>query len=407
MTSMYSFTEQFAAPQGSPIRELFKYLAQPGMISFAGGYPAPSLFDSQGLARSAAAAMREYPAACLQYGATEGDASLNQALRMLMQERGIAAQAEQLLITTGSQQAFELLLRVLVAPGDCIAIERPAYPAAIQALRIAGANICALSSDAGGLDVDAFEQQLEQGLRPRLLYLVPTFANPSGATLTLARRKKLLALAIRYRMLVVEDDPYGELRFSGAPLPTLYQLAQEIPGAAEWLIYLSSLSKIVAPGLRIGWLLAPAEIRRRAVIAKQTSDLCTAPWMQLTAAHYLSSGQLAPHMAKLIAAYRLRCDTMLTALRQQFGAALEVVEPEGGMFIWARWHNRSDATQLLQTAIAENVLYVPGSAFFADRPDPASLRLSFAMAEPEAIADGVKRLKTAYERFMSSSEKNR
>lgn len=405
MKPAYRFNPAFQTPQGSPIRELFKYTQQPGMISFAGGYPSPALFDADALAHSGAAVLRESPTACLQYGATEGVPALTEALRALTQQRtGGKAAAENLLVTTGSQQAFELLLRVLVGPGDCVAIERPAYPAAIQALRLANAEMLEIPSDGDGMDTQALEQLLLAGARPKLLYVVPTFANPTGATLPSVRRRHLLELAVRYRMLVIEDDPYGELRFAGAPQPLLLEVADDVPGGADWLVYLSSLSKIVAPGLRIGWMCGPAEILRRAVIAKQTGDLCTAPWMQLAAARYLRDGCLARHLPTIIATYKERCETMLTSLRECFGESLEVTVPQGGMFIWARWRDGTEATTLLQQAVIENVMYVPGGAFYASTADPARLRLSFATASPEEIRTGMARLKTAYEKLKNESQ---
>lgn len=397
MTPAYRFNPAFEAPQGSPIRELFKYTQQTGMISFAGGYPAPALFDAEALGRSAAAVLREAPAACLQYGASEGAPALIEALRALTRERANgAACADDLLVTTGSQQAFELLLRVLVASGDCVALERPAYPAAIQALRLAGAAMLEIPGDDEGMDTQALEQLLLAGARPKLLYLVPTFANPTGATLSSARRRHLMELAVRYRMLVVEDDPYGELRFAGTPQPLLLEVAANVPGGADWLVYLSSLSKIVAPGLRIGWMCGPAEILRRAVIAKQTGDLCTAPWMQLAAARYLQDGCLARHLPRIIATYKERCETMLQSLQQCFGEDMEVTTPQGGMFIWARWRDGTGAAALLRQAVTGNVMYVPGDAFYASDPDPARLRLSFATASPQDIRTGMTRLQAAH-----------
>jgi len=405
MTAAYRFNPAFQSPQGSPIRELFKYTQQPGMISFAGGYPAPALFDADALARSAAAVLEQSPAACLQYGATEGTAVLAQALRQLTRERiGGTGEVADLIVTTGSQQGFELLLRVMLSPGDCVAIERPCYPAAIQALRLAGADLLEVPWDEAGMDTDALEQLLIAGARPRLLYVVPTFANPTGATLPLARRRHLLTLAVRYQFLVIEDDPYGQLRFSGEVQPLLLQLAQEIPGAADWLVYLSSLSKVVAPGLRIGWMCGSPEILRRAVIAKQTGDLCTAPWMQMAAARYLTDGCLEAHLPAIIATYRERCEIMLDALRRAFGESLSLIAPEGGMFIWASWNDGTDATALLHEAVRQNVMYVPGAAFYAQDADAARLRLSFANAQPGEIIEGVARLKAAHLAWQRAKE---
>lgn len=403
MTAAYRFNPAFQSPQGSPIRELFRYTQQPGMISFAGGYPAPALFDTQGLAKSAATLLDSAAAACLQYGATEGAAQLAQVLKQVTRTRIGGADPGDLIVTTGSQQGFELLLRILLEPGDGVVIERPCYPAAIQALRLAHAELLEIPGDAQGMDTDALEALLLAGARPKLLYLVPSFANPTGATLPLVRRRHLLALAVRYQFIVIEDDPYGQLRFSGQAEPPLLQVAQEIEGARDWLVYLSSLSKIVAPGLRIGWMCGPSEILRRAVIAKQTGDLCTAPWMQMVAAQYLQAGHLEAHLPHIIATYRERCAIMLSSLREAFGDRLSLIAPEGGMFIWASWKDGTDATALLRTAVRHNVMYVPGSAFYATPSDPGHWRLSFANAQPQEIIEGVTRLRRAHAEAQQTS----
>ncbi len=261
--SFFRFTPAFANPQGSPIRELFPYLSRPGMISLAGGYPSPSLFDQEGLAAAAAQAMTT-GATALQYGATEGSPALREQLAAQCQARGIHCVAGDVLVTTGSQQGFDLLLRVLVQPGDVVCVETPAYPATIAALRQAGARILSTPVDGHGLNVDALEVLLEElpaHERPRLLYTVPNFSNPCGTLLTQERRAKLVQLALQYGFVVVEDDPYGELAFTDQRPEPVYAAAQ------QWLqakggegenpvVYLSSLSKTVAPGLRVGWMVA-------------------------------------------------------------------------------------------------------------------------------------------------------
>ncbi|MEQ5843889.1 PLP-dependent aminotransferase family protein [Paraburkholderia acidicola] len=394
---MYAFTPPFEAPTGSPIRELFKYLAQPGMISFAGGYPASDLFDVAGLEAADARAAQQ-PALCLQYGPTDGLAMLKEELAKLMARRGTPCSPQDLLVTTGSQQGFDLLLRVLVAPGDTVLVEQPAYPATLQALRLQQANIVTLPVDRDGLDVDALDALLASGALPqppKLLYTVPTFANPTGATLTRERRVALLRLAVRYRFLVVEDDPYGDLRFAGAALPSLLALTSEVPGARDWLVHFSSLSKIVAPGLRVGWTIAPAEIVRRCVVAKQTVDLCSSPWTQAIAAAYLADGALERHLPHIVDAYARKCAALCDALAAQLPDDIAFHRPDGGMFVWARLTRVQDASVYLQACIAQNVMFVPGVAFYHDRHDAASLRLSFAAPGVADIETGVSRLSLA------------
>ncbi|AOJ65049.1 2-aminoadipate aminotransferase [Burkholderia ubonensis] len=393
---MYAFTTPFQHPAGSPIRELFKYLGEPGMISFAGGYPASDLFDVDGLNTAAVRAYAQ-PTRCLQYGPTDGLAELKHELIALMSRRGVACTPAELVVTTGSQQGLDLLLRVMVAPGDVVLTEQPAYPATLQALRLQQARIVTIPVDGDGLDVDRLDALLASGTiaQPKLLYTVPTFANPTGATLARERRLKLLRLAVRHRFLIVEDDPYADLRFAGEALPSMLALAGEVDGARDWIVHFASLSKIVAPGLRVGWTIAPAEIARRCVIAKQTVDLCSAPWTQAIAAEYLADGALERHLPRITDAYKRKCAAMCDALRDGLGDAIEFHRPEGGMFVWARIGAVSSA-QLLQHAIANKIVFVPGNAFFADNVDDASLRLSYAAPDVDAIREGVARLVRAY-----------
>lgn len=394
----YPFAAPFRAPQGSPIRELFKYVGRPGMISFAGGYPSKDLFDREGIAQALDAAYRSDPIACLQYGDTAGAPLLRRSLAQLMAARGVDCCAEDVVVTTGSQQGFDLLLRTLIAPGDTVLIEEPAYPAAIQALRLAGAHIVAVRTDIDGIDVDALAAQLDAlpaASKPKLLYTVPTFANPTGATLPQARREALLRLAVARRIVLVEDDPYGELRFSGTAVPPLLALADACPGAKDWVVYFGSLSKIVAPGLRIGWTVAPAPIARRMIVAKQTSDLCTAPLSQETARHYLDSGAFEVHLRSIVGAYRSRCDALLKALAHFAPHDIEFSAPAGGMFVWARLTGGRDAGEVLKRAIEQNVMFVPGVAFFVREPDPSTLRLSFAAPGEAEAFEGARRLALA------------
>ena len=394
----YRFTPAFENPTGSAIRELFKYLSLPGMISFAGGYPAAAFFDQAGLKDAAEQAMRETPLDCLQYAATEGLPALLEQLAGLMARRGVAVKVDELVVTTGSQQGFDLLLKVLLTLGAAVLVECPTYPAALQALRLAGAAVLSAATDAQGLDTDALEQQLATRGRGdiALLYCVPTFANPTGACLPLARRLALLKLAVAYDFLVIEDDPYGALRFSGEEVPSLLALSKEIDGAEGRVIHLSSLSKVLAPGLRVGWMVAPAAIRQRCLVAKQTVDLCTSPWTQRISANYLAAGALERALPKLAEGYREKCQRMLAGL-QPLTEYLEVSAPAGGMFVWGRCRHGLDAKALLPRAIEQKVLFVPGSAFYAQAPDPSSIRLSFAAPGLADIDEGLQRLRRAFE----------
>jgi len=394
---MYAFTSSFQQPQGSPIRELFKYLGEPGMISFAGGYPASDLFDVDGL-RLAMEQAYAVPAQCLQYGPTDGLAILKHQIVELMGQRGAACTVDNVVVTTGSQQGLDLLLRILIESGDVVLTEEPAYPATLQALRLQRARIVAIPTDAHGIQIDKLSIMLESGAcgRPKLLYTVPTFANPTGATLSSERRRALLALAVKYRFVVVEDDPYRDLRFTGDPVPSLLAEARLVDGARDWVVHFASLSKIVSPGLRVGWMIGPHEIIRRCVIAKQTVDLCSSPWMQAVAARYLAAGALEQHLPKITAAYGLKCHQLCSDLREQLGDAIEFHPPDGGLFVWARLQG-VDTSDMLHKAVEQKVMYVPGKAFYANNADSAALRLSFAAPDSNAITEGVRRLRYAYE----------
>ena len=384
------FSKAFEAPRPAAIRELFQYMSLPDMISFAGGYPSADLFDAEGLHAAMERAMQEAPAKWLQYAATEGEPVLREALAAWMARRGITLAPERILVTSGSGQGLDLLLRVLTDPGDSILVERPSYSTALQAMRLVGVR-------AVGVDLDELETRLAAGLKAKALYIVPTFANPSGATLSLERRRRLVEVAARHRLVIIEDDAYGDLRFEGAPVPPLAALAKEA-GAEDYVVHLSTLSKIVAPGLRVGWMAATPEVLRRCTIAKQAADLGTSPWMQYAAAQYLKGGILERNVGRIVAAYRERAQAMAQALREQLAGKFMFSAPQGGMFIWGTLPTGVDASALLRIAIEEKVMYVPGVSFYADAPDPRSLRLCFSMTLPDRIRTGVERLGAALRR---------
>jgi DNA-binding transcriptional MocR family regulator len=396
---MYDFAPVFKQPTGSPIRELSRYLNQPGMISFAGGVPASDLFDVQGFKRASEIAF-ENPVACLQYGATEGMPALKEQILRFVEEDDIRRDDSEVIVTTGSQQGFDLLLRAFVSSGDVVFVEERTYPATLQALRLQQASVTGVAVDSDGLDTVALKLLLESDTlkaKPKLLYVVPSFSNPSGLTLSLERRIELLELAVKHQFVIVEDDPYHGLRFDGEPIPSLLSLSGRVEGARVWVVHLGSLSKISAPGLRVGWTIGPADIVRRCVIAKQTADLCSSTWMQAVAAEYLKSGALRPHLKKIADEYGKKCDVLCDSLKQEFSDGIVFDRPMGGMFLWARLRSGSDTSALLSKAIANDVVYVPGRVFFADQPDISSLRLSYAAPGEVLIREGVRRLRRAFE----------
>lgn len=394
-----SFASQFGNPAGSPIRELFQYLGRPGMISLAGGYPSPSLFDVEGLQEASARAMAD-PLSALQYGPTEGDTALRGELQRLSAARGVATDVTELLVTTGSQQAFDLLIRVLLNPGDIVLVETPSYPATIQTLRLAQAKIVQVPVDEDGLTVEALASTLAampSSQRPRLLYTVPNFSNPCGTLMSADRRCRIVELAHQYGFLVIEDDPYGELNFGVSAPGTIFAQGNVQSSGRNPVIYLSSLSKTVAPALRIGWMIAPAEVIRRCVIAKQTADLCTSPLMQAVAAQYLASGRYPAAVGRMRLAYGSRMRVMVDSLTERLGDRVTFVEPSGGMFVWLRATEDVQPDQLFDAAVQQGVLFVPGHAFYAHDPDVHTLRLSYAASDRARIVQGIERLDQAFD----------
>jgi 2-aminoadipate transaminase len=375
--------------RSSPVREILALTARPGVISFAGGLPAPELFDAPGLRAAFAAVLEDGTAGrSLQYSTTEGDPALRAAVAARLTTRGLPTAAGDLLITSGSQQALTLVAATLLEPGDRVLVEEPSYLAALQAFALAGAVPVPIPCDDGGLDPDA-AAELAAEHRPKLLYTVPTFHNPTGRTLSLERRRALAAVAERHGLWLVEDDPYGELRYSGAPLPSLATL----PGAEDRTLALSTLSKVVAPGLRVGWVRAPSERLRRAMtVAKQAADLHSSTVDQAAAARWLGSVDLDAHLACLRTAYGARRDALVDGLAAALPPGSNYNRPDGGMFVWARLPDGYDAEALLAPALDRDVAFVPGFPFFAGEPDRATLRLSFTAHPPAEIAEGLTRL---------------
>jgi 2-aminoadipate transaminase len=383
----------YAQASGSPIRAMLALTGREGMISLAGGHPDPALLPADWLRESLQDVIGKLQGRSLQYGATEGLPELREASANLLTQRGLAAQASELLITTGSQQAIDLLARVLIEPGEGIAVESFNYPAALQAFRFAGARLIEVPTDAQGMDVDRLEPIL-QAERPRVLYVVPNFANPTGAVMPLARRLRLLDLAAQHGVTLIEDDPYGELWFAQAPPPPLAQLNQQAGSPAQ-VAYMASYSKVVAPALRLGVLLAPADILRAVVLAKQAADVHSGSLEQLTLTAMLGSNRLAPHLALLRKAYAVKGATLADALRGHAGGLLEFDTPQGGMFVWARL--RADLPLLptqdwVDFGLRHKVLVVPGAAFSISNAAQPWLRLSFANPSPAALQQGAERL---------------
>ena len=284
LPSALPFADRLNNVETSAIRELFKLLGKPGIISFAGGFPDSAMFDVEGICEAANAALSQDPGAALQYGATEGYGPLRTQIADFMRHKGVPdLTPEQLIVTTGSQQALDLLGKVLINPGDKVIVEGPTFLATINCFRLYGADMVSAPVDGQGVDTDALERLIVEH-RPKFIYLIPTFGNPSGALLSLARRRAVLEMAVRHQVLVVEDDPYGDLYFGEAPPPSLLALSSEVPGSRALLVHCGSLSKVLSPGLRVGWMVGPPELLARATMCKQFSDAHTSTFAQATAA---------------------------------------------------------------------------------------------------------------------------
>mgnify|MGYP003945582965 FL=1 len=389
------FASRLDNVETSAIRELFKLLGKPGIISFAGGFPDSAMFDVEGLKEASQKALSEEPGAALQYGATEGYEPLRSQLSAFMKTKGVEVDPGGLIVTTGSQQALDLLGKTMISPGDKVIVEGPTFLATIQCFRLYGAQLISAPIDANGVKTDELEKLIAEH-KPKFVYLIPTFGNPSGAMLTLERRKKVLELAVKYQTLIVEDDPYGDLYFGEAPPPSILALSKDVPGSRELLAHCGSLSKVLSPGLRIGWMIAPPELLSKATMCKQFSDAHTSTFSQATAAQYLKSGRMPATLAHVREVYGQRAQAMGAALRRELGDAVSFTQPNGGLFFWARLTGANgklaDANELAKRAIEKLVAFVPGAPFFAEKPDVATLRLSFATADVAKIEEGVKRL---------------
>ncbi|RYY93013.1 MAG: PLP-dependent aminotransferase family protein [Comamonadaceae bacterium] len=390
------FATRLQNVETSAIRELFKLLGKPGIISFAGGFPDSAMFDVAGLKEAADKALDEEPGGALQYGATEGYEPLRTQLAAFMRSKGVTdLEPNQLIVTTGSQQALDLLGKTMISPGDKVIVEGPTFLATIQCFRLYGADVQSAPIDAHGVDVEKLEEMIVEH-RPKFVYLIPTFGNPSGALLSRERRMKVLELAVKHQVLVVEDDPYGDLYFGEAPPPSILALSKDVPGSREWIVHCGSMSKVLSPGLRVGWMIGQPALLQNAVMCKQFSDAHTSTFAQATAAQYLKSGRMPATLNKVRQVYAERASTMARALKRELGDAIEFTEPKGGLFFWARLTGAggkiSDASEFAKRAIEQGVAFVPGAPFYAKDPDVSAFRLSFATAGLDKIEDGVARL---------------
>ena len=380
---MIELAQRMSGINPSAIREILKVTERPDVLSFAGGLPAPEAFPVEALARAHADVLAREAASALQYGATEGFGPLRAWVAERLTQRGLPAHPEQVLITAGSQQGIDLAGKALIDPGDVVVVEEPSYLAALQSFSVYGARFEVVGSDDEGMRVDELDHVLRQ-TRARLVYLVPNFQNPRGTTLSLERRLALVRLARDHQVAVLEDDPYGELRYSGAALPPLAGLDKDAP-----VIHLGSFSKTLAPGLRLGYAVADERTIRALVIAKQAADLHTGNLSQRAVARMLESFDYDGHLRELRELYGERCAAMLASIERSFPEGTVYTRPEGGLFVWAQLPGGIDAAQLLEDSMREKVAFVPGAPFYPSHPRHDTLRLNFSNRPPELIAKGM------------------
>lgn len=380
----YIFANRMEGVTGNAIREIFKLLQKPEVISFAGGMPAAESFPVTDIIRITDEVLSQSGSKILQYGDTEGYAPLRDTLVPWLTGKDIEAAAEDILITSGSQQGIDLTCKAFLNPGDKVLVESPTYLAALQILKTYEADAIPVCTDEEGIDLTDLEEKIKKH-SPKLLYLIPTFQNPTGKTLPLERRKAVVDLAVQNDIVVIEDDPYRDLRYKGQALPAMKSFDK-----LGNVIYLASFSKLISPGLRVGCAVAPLEILRKMIIGKQATDVHTSNLSQAIVNQYLKEGRLEPHLIKICADYTIRLNKMNQMLEQYFPSELTFTHPEGGLFIWVVLPEHIEAQQLLKKSIAKNVAFIPGTSFFVDGSGKNTMRLNFSNSSEERIETGMK-----------------
>lgn len=377
----------------SAIREILKISSQPGVISFAGGLPAPELFPLEDLKEAMASAISKNGPACAQYSLSMGITPLRELLAHRATERGTKSKTDNILITSGGQQGIELVARAFIEPGDYILTEYPTYVGALQAFEYYRARYASVEMDNEGMLIDQVEEKLVK-YKPKLIYTVSNFQNPTGITMSVPRRRKLIELAMKYNVPIIDDNPYSDIRFSGERLPTLKSIGGDV------VIAIRTFSKILAPGLRLGWMNGPAEIMNYFEKVKQCTDLHTNTLCQYMIYEYVAAGKLEPHIDKLKADYKVKRDLMIKTMRETFPDGIKWTEPEGGLFLWVELPTHMSAKDLLPRAVEMKVAYVYGQPFHPDGQGQNTLRLNFSNATHEGIVEGIKRLARLFKENM-------
>jgi 2-aminoadipate transaminase len=398
----YRFSCRAQAMKSSVIRELLKLTEQPDIISFAGGLPAPEVFPVEAFQRASKKVLAENGPKALQYGPTEGYLPLRQLIAEKCSQPGYQVQAENVLITSGSQQALDLIGMTFINRGDYLLVESPTYLGALQAWNPYGPQYVTISTDDDGLDTGDLEKQLRKG--PKFIYVIPTFQNPLGVTMSLKRREELVTLADRYGVPIMEDDPYGKLRFEGEDLPTVAALDNKLRGGKDStvsnVVYMSTFSKTLAPGMRIAWVIAPPEVINKLVMAKQGTDLQTPTINQYITYEVAKDGFLEEHIKKIVEVYRERRNVMLEAFDEYMPEGVTWTRPQGGLFLWLKVPEYMDTVDIFKDAVEQKVAFVPGISFHADGSVHNTMRFNFSNSTPEMIVEGVNRISMVIKKKM-------
>ncbi|HKZ93118.1 MAG TPA: PLP-dependent aminotransferase family protein [Candidatus Bathyarchaeia archaeon] len=375
----------------SEIRELLKVTRRPDIISFAGGLPAPETFPVKELEEISCQLLREKGATALQYGPTEGEAALREELAKWLSHEKATIKPENILITTGSQQGLDIVSKIFLDPNDIVIMELPTYIGGLQAFTSYRAKMIGIPQNNHGMRIDLLEKLLaklaKRNKKPKFIYVVPDFQNPSGVTMSLDRRKALLQVAYKYEIPVLEDSPYRDLRFAGQTIPAIYSLDTE-----NQVIVLGTFSKLLCPGLRLAWIIAPAEWMDRMIVAKQGMDLCSPSYTQLIVAEFLKRGLLKAQVESIRKLYARKREVMLAALRKYMPKSVKWTEPEGGLFLWVELPKKMSATELFPKAIENKVAYVIGSAFHCNGKGHNTMRINFSYPSEQQIDEGIRRL---------------
>ena len=380
------FAKHMRPITGSAIREIFKLLAKPGMISFAGGNPSNTALEPEVVSDLAREALAKYGTSLLQYGATDGFNPFRESAAEFLRGSSVNCEAKDILPVQGGTQAFDVLLKALIDPGDVVLCESPTFLGAIQAMREYNAKLVPMPTDHEGVIVEAAEELIQRH-HPKLMYVIPTFQNPTGITLSLERRKALAALASKYGVVIAEDDPYRDLRYSGDALPSIQSFDQE-----GWVVYMSSFSKYVAPGLRVGAAaIRNPLLRRKMVIGKQSADTHSPLLTQAIVDAYLRKGLMPAHLARICGDYKVQLDAMLDGFKHFPEGTVHTV-PQGGLFVWAALPEGMDAMKVFKAAVENNVAFVPGTHFYTEGGHMNTLRLNFSMSDIPTINAGMERL---------------